>query len=73
MLAIIARAFAFIIPRILTCTAFRTQFCPVDIKKFLWLQLNAGVVNFKLGRGFGDKSVDLVVSLIQKFEEGRTA
>ncbi|MFA5315016.1 MAG: hypothetical protein WC409_03635 [Candidatus Omnitrophota bacterium] len=70
MAAIIARAFAFIIPRTLTCTAFRTQFCPVNIKKFLWMQLNAGVTNFKLGRGFGDKSVDLVVSLLQKFEEG---
>jgi hypothetical protein len=70
MIAIIARAFTFIIPRALACTAFRTQFCPVDIKKFLWMQLNAGVVNFKLGRGFGDRSVDLVVSLIRKFEEG---
>jgi len=70
MIDIIGRAFAFIIPRTLTCTAFRTQFCPVDIKKFLWMQLNAGVTNFKLGRGFGDRSIDLVVSLIRKFEEG---
>ena len=68
MLEVIVGAFAFIIPRILTCSAFRAAFCPVNIKKILATQLDAGIVNIKLGRGFGDDSVDQVVAQILKFE-----
>ncbi|MFH1397379.1 MAG: hypothetical protein ABIH27_02360 [Candidatus Omnitrophota bacterium] len=68
-IGIITGAFAFVMPRVLMCTAIRQQFCKVDIKKIAEMQLEAGITNFKLGRGMGDNLLDQLVSLILKFEE----
>ncbi|MFH0940925.1 MAG: hypothetical protein V1840_03625 [Candidatus Omnitrophota bacterium] len=66
----IAAAFKFILPRALTCSAFRQSFCKMDIKTIAEMQLDAGIVNFKLGRGLGANLIDRLVSLIRDFKEG---
>ncbi|OIO35941.1 MAG: hypothetical protein AUJ74_04460 [Candidatus Omnitrophica bacterium CG1_02_44_16] len=63
---IIVGAFAFILPRILTCTALRQQFCRVDIDKIAKMQLDAGIVNFKLGRGLGANLINRLIALIKR-------
>jgi hypothetical protein len=60
----IAGALTFILPRALTCSAFRQSFCKMDIKTIVEMQLNAGIVNFKLGRGLGARLIDRLIALI---------
>jgi hypothetical protein len=66
---ILARTIGFIIPRATTCSAFRQPFSRMDVKKIAGMQLNAGIVNFKLGRGFGANLIDELVSLILESEK----
>ena len=66
----IAGAFMFILPRVFTCSAFRQSFCKMDIKTIVKMQLDAGIVNFKLGRGLGAGLIDRLISLIRNFKEG---
>ncbi len=69
LLETFASAFKFILPRAFTCSAFRQSFCRMDINKIARMQLNAGIVNFKLGRGIGANLIDRLVSLIRDHEE----
>jgi len=69
MVGILTSSFAFVVPRLPTCSAFRQAFRKMNIKKTAGMQLNAGIVNFKLGRGFGDNLIGPLVSLILKFEK----
>lgn len=66
---ILAGALAFILPRAFKCPAFRLPFCKVDIEKIVEMQVKAGVVNFKLGRGFGEEFAGKLVGLIKGFSE----
>jgi len=66
---ILAEAFAFILPRAFRCSAFRLPFCRVNINKIVQMQLQAGVVNFKLGRGFGADLIDQLVDMIVEFSK----
>ena len=70
LLGTIAGALTFILPRAFTCSAFRQSFCKMDINKIAQMQLSAGIVNFKLGRGLGAKLIDRLVSLIRSSKEG---
>ena len=65
----ITGAFTFILPRVLTCSAFRQSFCKMDIGTMAGMQLNAGIINFKLGRGLGARLIDRLISLIINFKE----
>ena len=66
-------ALRFIAPRITTCTSIRHVFYPVNPAKTAKMQLKAGVVNFKLGRGLGEKCLDSIVSLIREFRQNPPA
>lgn len=70
-LRILADIFAFIIPRASKCSAFRYPLWKASNEKIATMQLNAGIVNFKLGRGLGADLIDQLVSQIIKFEESR--
>jgi len=61
--------FKFILPRVTTCSLFRQSFSRMDINKITQMQLNAGIVNFKLGRGLGANFIDRLISLIRSFDD----
>ncbi len=61
-------AFNFTIKRALNCSAFLQPFRAGNIENIAEMQLNSGITNFKLGRGFGDKFLDHLVSLIEESE-----
>jgi hypothetical protein len=67
----LARAFAFTLPRAPQCPALRQAVCGADIRKLARMQLEAGIVHFKLGRGFGAERIGLLVSEILDFQNGR--
>jgi hypothetical protein len=66
---ILAGAFAFLVPRALTCSTFHQIFRKVNIEKIARMQLDAGIVNFKLGRGLGANLIDQLVSLIRESQK----
>ena len=66
---VVAGAIRFIAPRVTTCSSIRHVFCKVNSKDIAKMQLKAGIVNFKLGRGLGDHSLDQLVSLILEFQK----
>lgn len=68
---LLADALAFMLPRLTTCTAMRHSFCKLETDEIAAMQLKAGIVNFKLGRGIGARSVDLLVDLIRKARTGQ--
>lgn len=51
------------------CSAWHQLFRRLNVKDMIGMQLNAGIVNFKLGRGFGDTLIDRCVSYISDFEK----
>ncbi len=56
------------LPCLLKCSVFWHVFFPVEVEKIATRQLNAGIVNFKLGRGFGVEKLEKLVILILKFK-----
>ncbi len=68
----VGRAISFLIPRLTTCSAVWRSVCRVNVKKIARMQLEAGVINFKLGRGLGAELLDHLVSVIRGFEESGT-
>lgn len=56
------------LPYTLKCAVYWKMFCPGKIEKIAAMQLNAGIVNFKLGRGMGVESLEKLVALILKFK-----
>jgi len=52
-----------------TCSAYRQLIKSCDVGALMRLQLQSGIVNFKLGRGCGDKRLGLVVKTILKWEK----
>lgn len=59
----------FIMCHIWKCSAFWQIFFPVDVGRIAAMQLNAGIVNFKLGRGKGGASLENLVALISEFKD----
>jgi len=55
----------------LNCSVYWHAFFPVEVEKIAAMQLEAGVVNFKLGRGLGAEKFEKLVELIRKFKENR--
>lgn len=53
------------------CSALRQCFTRMPIEALARMQLEAGITNFKLGRGFGDDSIERLVKCITDFENGR--
>jgi hypothetical protein len=60
----LARSFTFNLPRIFECPAYTNILCKMDVIKLAAMQLNAGIVNFKLGRGNDASSLNQLVALI---------
>ena len=64
-LYVLAESFKFVLYHIAKCSAFWHIFFPIDVVKIARMQLNAGIVNFKLGRGIGVESLDKLAALIR--------
>ena len=64
----IAAAIRFM-PRMLKCSAFWHILFPVPVEKIAAMQLKAGIVHFKLGRGLGVESLEKLVALVSKKKE----
>jgi hypothetical protein len=58
----------FLFPRMSQCSAFRHSITSVNVEKIAGMQIRAGIVNFKLGRGFGVDGFEKLVALIQAYE-----
>ncbi len=54
-----------------TCSAYKQVIRLCDVNALMRLQLQSGIVNFKLGRGFGDKRIGIVVKTILDWEKTR--
>ncbi|MFA5260891.1 MAG: hypothetical protein WC450_06660, partial [Candidatus Omnitrophota bacterium] len=63
---VIPDSIRFIAPRLTTCTSIRHVFWKVNPLPIAKMQLKAGIVNFKLGRGLGEHSLDQIVDLIME-------
>lgn len=68
-LEILLKAFTFIVPRASHCPALMQSMRKINVGELVKRQLRSGIVNFKLGRGFGADCVDQVISAIQEFEK----
>ncbi len=64
---VFATSIKFMIPHASKCAAIQHFLYPVNVEKIAAMQLKAGIVNFKLGRGFGVESLEKLVALIQRF------
>ncbi|MCD4781723.1 MAG: hypothetical protein K8S27_14435 [Candidatus Omnitrophica bacterium] len=67
-LDIVKGSFSFLIPRSTKCSAFRLPFCKVNIEDIAKMQINSGIVHFKLGRGFGADLLDKLANLVLRHE-----
>ena len=56
------------LPSTLKCSVYWYAFFPVEVEKIARMQLNAGAVHFKLGRGLGVESFEKLVALILKLK-----
>ena len=73
-IGLLATAFTFFMRQGYKCPTRMLIFPPLRnarFKKIARMQLNAGVVNFKLGRGLGMNFLDKLVSLISEFKKSR--
>ena len=59
------------LPHTLKCSVYWHAFFPVEVERIARMQLNAGVVHFKLGRGLGVESFEKLVALILKFKDNQ--
>ncbi len=64
-MSILSGIFSYVARRPPRCSAFRQVFGRVGLENMAKMQLRAGIVNFKIGRGFGAKLIDPLVSLIR--------
>ncbi len=64
-LPLLKNSYNFLLKRATQCSVFRYQLQKINIDKIVKMQLEAGLVNFKIGRGLGAKCLDRVISLIQ--------
>lgn len=71
-LYIIFHALSFVARKAHKCSAFRQLVSQVDVERIAQMQLRAGIVNFKLGRGFGANLIDQLVLLILKHHKNLT-
>lgn len=53
--------------QVFRCSAFRQILGSLDINEIAEMQLEAGITNFKIGRGIGADCLDQLVSLIRNF------
>jgi len=61
----------FVKQQALKCSLFRNPFLKIKIDKIVNMQLQAGVVNFKIGRGLGSNVLRPLISLINNFEKNQ--
>ncbi len=54
------------LPFTLKCSAYWYMIFPLHVEKIAAMQLNAGIVNFKLGRGLGVEGLEKLVALIRR-------
>ncbi len=66
---VVSTAIKFIMPHAFKCAAFRHFLTPVDVEGIAAMQLDAGVVNFKLGRGFGVEGLEKLIAVILRHKE----
>jgi len=74
-ISLLATAFTFFIRQGYKCPTSMLVFPPLrnaKFKKNTKMQLNAGIVNFKLGRGLGMNFLNKLVSLILEYKESRS-
>jgi hypothetical protein len=55
----------FVLARLFNCGAVKHCFFPINIRKTVRMQLRAGIVHFKLGRGIGSGKLKELVELIR--------
>lgn len=68
---IFLKAFAFMSRQAHHCPALLQSFRKTDIARTVNMQLKAGIVNFKLGRGFGSGAIDQVIRSVVDFENNK--
>jgi hypothetical protein len=69
---IVKDAFKFSIPKLRTCPVPCNIWSMTRCRRLAAMQVQSGVVNFKLGRGMGQGSIGKIISLIKKQESGST-
>jgi len=69
---VLINSMLFMVPRLTNCSALTEAFRKSNYKEIALMQLRSGIVNFKLGRGFGEDFLDQLVGIISDFKPAET-